>query len=97
MDAGDRRAHGAPGIDDEVLDAYRRTYLLLDRLPADERIAFALRYIEGMELAQVAVVCDVSLATIKRRLGRAEQRFTAGARGDAVLCRWLEAGGRWAT
>ena len=87
----------APGIDDDVLDAYRRTYTLLDRLPADERIAFALRYIDGMELAQLAVVCDVSLATIKRRLGRAEQRFTAGARNDAVLRLWLEEGGRWPT
>ena len=85
----------APEIDDDVLDAYRRTYALLERLPADERIAFALRYIEGMELAQLAVVCDVSLATIKRRLGRAEQRFAAGARGDAILGRWLEEGGRW--
>lgn len=87
----------APEIDTEILDAYRRTYALLDRLPADERVAFALRYIEGMELAQLAVVCDVSLATIKRRLGRAEQRFAAGARGDAVLRVWLEEGGRWAT
>jgi RNA polymerase sigma-70 factor (ECF subfamily) len=85
----------APEIDDSVLDAYRRTYALLDRLPADERIAFALRYIDGMELAQLAVVCDVSLATIKRRLARAEQRFAAGARGDTILRRWLEEGGRW--
>jgi RNA polymerase sigma-70 factor (ECF subfamily) len=86
-----------PEIDDDVLDAYRRTYALLDRLPADERIAFALRYIDGMELALLAVVCDVSLATIKRRLGRAEQRFAAGARGDVILRRWLEEGGRWTT
>jgi RNA polymerase sigma-70 factor (ECF subfamily) len=87
----------APEVDEEVLDAYRRTYALLDRLPADERVAFALRYIEGMELAQLAVVCDVSLATLKRRLGRAEQRFAAGARNDAILRRWLEEGGRWPT
>jgi RNA polymerase sigma-70 factor (ECF subfamily) len=87
----------APEIDEEVLDAYRRTYALLDRLPADERVAFALRYIDGMELAQLAVVCDVSLATLKRRLGRAEQRFAAGARGDTILRRWLEEGGRWPT
>ncbi len=87
----------APDVEDDVLDAYRRTYALLDRLPADERIAFALRYIEGMELAQLAVVCSVSLATIKRRLARAEQRFAAGARGDAILRRWLEEGGRWTT
>ena len=87
----------APEIDEEILDAYRRTYALLDRLPADERVAFALRYIDGMELAQLAVVCDVSLATLKRRLVRAEQRFAAGARNDTILRRWLEEGGRWPT
>lgn len=87
----------APEVDSEVLEAYRRTYALLDRLPGEERIAFALRYIEGMELAQLAVVCETSLATIKRRLARAEQRFAAGARGDDVLRRWLEEGGRWTT
>lgn len=87
----------APGIDDDVLDAYRRTYALLDRLSADERVVFTLRYIDGMELAQLAVVCDVSLATIKRRLARAAQRFAAGARNDAVLRGWLEEGGRWPT
>ena len=87
----------APEIDEEILDAYRRTYALLDRLPADERVAFALRYIDGMELAQLAVVCDVSLATLKRRLVRAEQRFAAGARNDTILRRWLEEGGRWST
>jgi RNA polymerase sigma-70 factor (ECF subfamily) len=47
---------------------------------------------ELMKLAQPAVVCDVSLATVERRLGRAEQRLAAGARGDLILRCWLEEG-----
>ncbi len=83
------------GVDPELVEAYRRTYAVLDRFPAAERVAFALRYIEGMDVARVAEVCDVSLATIKRRLARAEQRFARAARRDEVLRPWLEQGGRW--
>ncbi len=52
------------GLEPEVLEAYKRTYALLERMPADERIPFALRYVDGMELSRVAEICDVSLATI---------------------------------
>src|SRR4051812_38517968 len=37
-------------VDPDVLEAHRRTYALLEGLPADERVAFALRHIDGMEL-----------------------------------------------
>jgi len=84
-------------VDSDVTEACRRTYALLERLPTDERVAFALRYIEGMEVERVAELCDVSLSTIKRRLGRAETRFTAAARRDEVLAKWLEEGQRWTT
>jgi RNA polymerase sigma-70 factor (ECF subfamily) len=84
-------------VDPDVREAFRRTYDVLDRLPADERIVFVLRYIEGMDLGQVAETCRVSLSTIKRRLGRAEARFARAARNDDVLRSWLEEGGRWTT
>ena len=87
----------APGIEPEILEAHRRTYAVLDALPARERVAFALRYIEGMELAKVAAVLDISLATVKRRLTRAEQRFARAAERDPVLKPWLKEGGRWTT
>ena len=80
---------------DEVREATRRTYALLDRLSADLRIVFALRYIEGMELTEIAEACDISLATVKRRLAKADERFVALARRDEVLRRWLSEG-RWA-
>lgn len=82
-------------VDPEVRDAYVRTYALLDHLGADGRIAFVLRYIEGLELEDVASACRVSLSTIKRRLAKAERRFAAAAARDPVLRAWLEGGGRW--
>jgi RNA polymerase sigma-70 factor, ECF subfamily len=83
------------GVDSDLTEACRRTYEVLERLPTDERVAFALRYIEGLEVERVAELCDVSVSTIKRRLSRAETRFTAAARRDDVLAKWLEEGERW--
>src|SRR5262245_5701385 len=84
-------------VDPDVREAYQRTYRVLDRLPADERVAFVLRYVEGMDLGQLAETCSVSLSTIKRRLARAETRFMRAAQRDDVLRSWLEEGGRWTT
>jgi RNA polymerase sigma-70 factor, ECF subfamily len=85
----------APTSSGEVNEALRSTYAVLGELPPDERIAFALRFIDGMELTEVAEACGVSLATIKRRLARAEDRFTSIAREHPVLKEWLERGSRW--
>lgn len=76
-------------------DALRATYAVLDSLPADERVAFALRFIDGMELTEVASACNTSLATIKRRLARARAHFEAEARNHPALEEWLEGGARW--
>jgi RNA polymerase sigma-70 factor (ECF subfamily) len=85
----------APTASAEVVDAVRRVYVVLDNMPTSERIAFAFRFIEGMELAEVASACGVSLATIKRLLSRAEARFIALGRRDPVIRERLEGGGRW--
>ena len=81
--------------DGEGREALRATYAVLDRLGADDRIAFALRYVEGLELKDVAAACDVSLNTIKRRLARAEDRFSALAAREPALRPWIERGARW--
>src|SRR5260221_5417736 len=59
----------------EVDEAVRATYRVLYKLPADERIAFALRFIEGIDLTEVARACRPSLAPIQRRVPRARERF----------------------
>src|SRR5690349_19873196 len=49
-------------------------YALLRTLPTDDRIAWTLRAVEGHELEVVARLTGCSLATVKRRISRA-QRF----------------------
>ncbi len=49
-------------------------YALLKTIPADDRIAWTLRYIERHRLEMVAELTSCSLATAKRRIQRA-QRF----------------------
>jgi RNA polymerase sigma-70 factor (ECF subfamily) len=84
-----------PGADLDAREALRAAYAVLDQLPADERVAFALRHFDGMELSEVALACRVSLATIKRRLARAEQAFHVLAREAPALAGYLEGGARW--
>lgn len=53
-----------------------QVYALLQTIPADDRIAWTLRYVERHQLDEVAQLSDCSLATAKRRIGRA-QKFLA--------------------
>jgi RNA polymerase sigma-70 factor (ECF subfamily) len=94
-DEEDRYEPVGSAPDVEARRALTAVYAVLDRLPADERVAFALRYIDGMELVEVASACNVSLATIKRRLVRAERRFLANAKNYPELNRWVSGGARW--
>jgi len=80
---------------DEDAEALRITYAIFARLPTDDRIAFALRTLDGMDLREVADACGVSLATTKRRLARAEAAFLEMARAEPVLAPWLRGGARW--
>jgi RNA polymerase sigma-70 factor, ECF subfamily len=79
-----------PGHSPEHGEALRATYHVLGRLSADERIPFALRFIDGMELTEIADACAVSLATTKRRLSSAQKKFTSIARTYPELADWVE-------
>jgi RNA polymerase sigma-70 factor (ECF subfamily) len=85
----------APVLEPDVQDALRRVYRVLEHLPVDERIAFGLRFMDGMGLRETAELCGVSPATIKRRLSRAEARFLADAGRDPLLRERIERGERW--
>ena len=61
--------------DVEVRDLLLRTKSVIERLPAKERMVFMLYFVEGRTLAEVAELGGYSLATAKRRLNRANQRF----------------------
>ncbi len=79
----------------ETRAAVRAFYEVVGRMDADARIAFTLRFVDGMELAEIAGACGVSLATIKRRLKSAEAEFSERAHAHEALAGWLEEG-RWA-
>lgn len=85
-----------PVASEEINEATRCTYDVLSSMSADDRVFFSLRFIEGMELSEVALACDVSVSTAKRRLKDAEKHFIARAKRHEALLPWLEGGGRWA-
>jgi RNA polymerase sigma-70 factor (ECF subfamily) len=84
----------APVEDHEARELLERVYSLLNALPVDERIAFALRYIDERPLLEVAEACNCSLSTIKRRLSKAEKRFARLASRDAAMAERLARGAR---
>jgi RNA polymerase sigma-70 factor (ECF subfamily) len=75
--------------DFEASEALRAAYRVLRALNADEQIAFTLRFVEGMDLSEVAATSRVSLATAKRRLARAQVRFLELARSEPSLADWM--------
>lgn len=84
-----------PTASEEVSEATRCTFEVLRGMSPDDRVFFSLRFIEGMELAEVALACDVSISTAKRRLKSAEKHFVTRAKRHEALRPWLEEG-RWA-
>ncbi len=90
VDPGEIVEHQSFSVDEVGREVLRASYRVMDRMGIEERTVFALRHIDGMELTHVAIACDCSLATVKRRLGRANARFEALARREPALRRWLE-------
>jgi RNA polymerase sigma-70 factor, ECF subfamily len=84
-DDGRAPAALAPGLDPEARQALERFYAILDALPVEERTVFVLRHVEGMDLQEVADAVGKSLATVKRRLGRASAHVEERVRSDGSL------------
>lgn len=84
------------GRDDEAREAVRRLYRALDQSSVDERLIFTMRHLEGLELTEVAMALELSLATVNRKLRKATDRLTALAANDPVLGAYVDhqGGGR---
>jgi RNA polymerase sigma-70 factor, ECF subfamily len=78
--------------DPQAREALRRFYALLDHFGARDRTAFVLRFIEGLELQDVADALGVSLATAKRAVTRTQERITRLVERDPALADYLGAG-----
>lgn len=57
-----------------LAELYRR----LDDVPAQKRLAWTLRHVEGERLEEVARLCDCSIATAKRWILAAQEAMTPG-------------------
>jgi RNA polymerase sigma-70 factor, ECF subfamily len=77
------------GADPAAREAVVRFYALLDRLAVKDRSAYVLRFMEGLELGEVASALGVSLATVKRRLDRAASRVKRLVDADPGLQEYL--------
>lgn len=75
--------------DVEARQALRRCYAIFDRLTAKERIAFVLRYMEGMTVHEVAATLAVSPSTAKRWVNRGAARVAEHVARDPGLRAFL--------
>jgi RNA polymerase sigma-70 factor (ECF subfamily) len=75
------------GVD--VDHALQRFYGLLDQLPVEDRMVFVLRRVDGMQLDEVAQAMGHSLATVKRRLRRADGELSRLMEAEPVLVSFL--------
>jgi RNA polymerase sigma-70 factor (ECF subfamily) len=72
--------------------AIRALYRALERLPAEERLAFVLRFFEAADIVEGAALARVSVATFKRRLLAAKKRLWTLTGEDPVLAPYLSSG-----
>jgi RNA polymerase sigma-70 factor (ECF subfamily) len=76
----------AQGTDDGTCrEALTRFEAILTKLAPRTRRVFVLRYVEKLELVDVAAAMDISLATAKRHLSRASMRVFAMAEREPAL------------
>jgi RNA polymerase sigma-70 factor (ECF subfamily) len=81
-------AGGATNV--EARDALRRLFDILDDLDAKSRIAFGLKYLEGMDLSEIAAAQGESVSSSKRRLARAAPVIAARIAHDPVLSAYVQ-------
>ncbi|MBI4511221.1 MAG: RNA polymerase sigma factor [Deltaproteobacteria bacterium] len=69
--AADYEEVADPSAPPDMKALLARVYRALDELPANQRIAWTLRYVQGERLETIAHMTDCSLATVKRRIAAA--------------------------
>lgn len=88
-------SHAQLSEDEPAIKAANAVREIVNRMSLEERIVFTLRYMEEMQIAEIADACGYSVRTAKRRLSRCETRFKVLAKSDATICAYLEASVKW--
>jgi RNA polymerase sigma-70 factor (ECF subfamily) len=70
-----------------------RLYEVLDQLSPSDRVAFALRELEGLSYGEIAEILGKSLGSVKRKVNRASGRVEVLVRADPLLDHYVAHGG----
>jgi RNA polymerase sigma-70 factor (ECF subfamily) len=76
------RSHGAST---EQLVELRALYRHVHAMPADLRIPLVLKHVEDKSLQEIATLLDTSIATVKRRITKAQKILEAAVRDERDL------------
>jgi RNA polymerase sigma-70 factor (ECF subfamily) len=76
--------------DSDSRQALQALYRVLDQLGNRRRLAFVLRHVQGMGLAEVASALKVSESTARRELARARTHIVKGGQHEPALHSYLE-------
>jgi RNA polymerase sigma-70 factor (ECF subfamily) len=92
-------ASDAPSAEGRVLarEATRRLYAVLDGLPAEQRLAFALVAIDGRAIPEVARLMSATVVATKARVWRARRYVEKRAKADPLLSDYMAAASDQAT
>jgi RNA polymerase sigma-70 factor (ECF subfamily) len=90
MPSGELPELAVTGGDVEARDATRRFYLIISSASERDRALFVTRYVEKMEVAEIAAATGRPLSTTKRHLARAARRITARMRHDPILTEYVD-------
>jgi RNA polymerase sigma-70 factor, ECF subfamily len=78
-------------MDPEAREVIVHLYRIIDKLRLKDRTIYILRYIEGLEQAEIAQLVGISVSTVRRRLDRLTKRVNLLMNGDPVLAPYIEA------
>ncbi len=78
------------GWDPEAREATVRFYRILDGVNAEDRALFVARYVEKMDIPEIATAMNRPRSTIKRRLARVTRRVGARMSGDPSLASYAD-------
>jgi RNA polymerase sigma factor (sigma-70 family) len=76
-------------MDPEAREVIVHLYAVIDRLRLKDRTIYILRYIEGLEQAEIADLVGISVSTVRRRLDRLTKRVNLLMNGDPVLAPYI--------
>lgn len=79
-----------PAVEDESRQALRNLFQLLASASAEDRSLFVCRYVEKLDMKDIAIAHKMTLGTAKRRVARMTRRIGTAMRHDAVLAAYAD-------